>query len=231
MLEETELENAILDLCVDNFESPDEYRKFIVSLSKRLNTKLQEGAVEVLDEEKLKEYLKVLMETSYKGLQDVPSTPLELKVKERSKAAKRIIQEVLEEYKVSRDKIKDALLKKAVGYVLKSTCLLELRIALKLWVDSSKAVACIKEMQRDLDELYLALKLNEETEDEIQYLREQNRILTEALKQYDQETFTAYKAHRLNKQGLSRSAIASELCVSEKKVRTYLSNFEFDSLE
>ena len=229
-MEETDLENAILELCVDNFESPEEYRKFIVSLSKRLNTKLQEGAVEVLDEEKLKEYLKVLMETSYKGLQDVPSTPLELKVKERSKAAKKIIQEVLEEYKVSRDKIKDSLLKKAVGYILKSTCLLELRIALKLWVDSSKAVASIKEMQRELDELYLALKINEETEDEMNYLREQNEVLINALKQYDEDTFTAYNAHKLNKQGMSRSAIASELGISEKKVRTYLSNFEFDSL-
>ena len=130
-----ELEKAIINLSVEDFDNKEEYRKYVVKNRRQLSSKMKEGVEIVLDENILIDYIRILMQEGYVALNKLPPVPEALKVKERSKAYKAVFQNVLSEYKYPES---PRLIKITTDAIRKSACISGLRYALKQWKEVQK---------------------------------------------------------------------------------------------
>ena len=130
-----ELEKAIINLSVEDFDNKEEYRKYVVKNRRQLSSKMKEGVEIVLDENIFIDYIRILMQEGYVALNKLPPVPEALKVKERSKAYKAVFQNVLSEYKYPES---PRLIKITTDAIRKSACISGLRYALKQWKEVQK---------------------------------------------------------------------------------------------
>lgn len=217
-------EQAILNLAPEMFESNEQYRKYILGLSKKLGAKLKEGADEVLNEELLKEYTKVLMDSCYLELGKFPPVPTELKVKERVKSGKHIIKQVLETYKYPET---PALIKNIRKSILRSSSISELRSNLRLWQSAQEILKEKDRLEDEVNVLDQQICFDTRTEELLEYYKKQNEELIEALTANDEEYILAKQVHGLHKEGKGRPTIAKELNIPDRKVRTLLEKYKF----
>lgn len=224
MNRQKEIELLLQDLTADQFESLEEYRKVIVSLSKQIGAKLREGADEILDRDEAKDYVAKLLQAGYRECTKLPTVPAGLKLKVRNASIKDIIKEQLAAFGItSRAQGSTALEKEAYGYLLKSKSISDLRSALNLWYEV-KALQVEEYVDEGLDSLCNNLFAEL---DELQHYKQVNRDLITALTYDDEQTLLAMKVHRLNAEGKGRRIIAEDLEIPERKVRELLRNYEF----
>lgn len=212
----------------DDFESVHQYRGFITSLNKKLSSKLMEGSQEI-DSNALEEYLRELVKDCFFGLGKASPIPDFIKTKRSSKSLKGAIQEVLSSEGISIELSNDALLRNCLRNILKSSTIAELRASLKLWVSANNKDTKHKDSLLEIDNLENIFSTEKVKDFEIEELKERINELTQALKSYDESTYTAYRVHQLKKAGHGRPYISKELCISDYDVKRYLKDWEFSN--
>ncbi len=218
------LQKAIQDLSIDDFRTKEEYRKYVVKSNRQLSSKLSEGAEDMINKDDLVAYIKVLMQEGYLEQNKLPSVPENLKAKERSKAHKSIFQEELLNYEYPDN---PRLNKMLVNSIKTSSCISELRSALKFWQEVQLLYAEMDKLEDTVRILDKQIKFDTEQDDLLEFYKQQNKELIEALTEQDEEYLLAKKVHGLRKQGKGRYVIAKELGVTDRQVRTLIENYEF----
>lgn len=221
-----EIEALLTELEPSQFNSLEEYRKVIVSLTKQLGAKLGEGAEEVFDLVEARAYIRKLLQQGYVECTKLPAVPDNLKIKVRNGAVRNIIKEELRAIKVlSRTQEKEPLKREALSYILKARTIAELRSALNLWI---QVQLVFKKETREPDAYIMNIcKEIEDEMTELEYYKQVSNELIAAMTYDDEQTLLAMQVHKLKAQGLGRGAIAKELGISEKRVRTLLEKYEF----
>ena len=217
---------ALAALEPSNFETLKEYRSAIVKVLKQGGAKLGEGAEEVFDLDEARLYIKKLLQQGYIECTKLPAVPDKLKIKVRNAAVRNIIKEELRAIKVlSRTQEEEPLKREALSYILKARTIAELRSALNLWIQV-QAVFKKDSKQPDAYVMNICKEIEDEMT-ELEYYKQVSNELIAAMTYDDEKTLLAMKVHKLKAQDLGRGAIAKELGISEKKVRTLLGNYEF----
>ena len=205
-------------------------RSSLVQINKKILAALGKTAEKVVDVLEYEQYIFLLVESCItKGLDIMPNTPPSLQGKERLKKHKEIIEAVLFEVGITSTKeTSDPLMKCVISYLTKADDIASLRAALRLWraaqLTYAKMEAVKEENQLICDNMeqvcseLLALQKKRETEDWVIHYVEKD----------DENLALAIKAHKLFKQGMGRRVIAKELNVPERKVRTLLTDYEFE---
>lgn len=220
-----EIKESILGLSVEDFESKEEYRKYIISLYNGTISKLKEGVEEVLNEELLEQYVKSLMDQCYLALNKLPPVPEELKVKERSKSGKKVIKQVIDSY--SYPDIPE-LIKNICKGIVRSSSISELRSNIRLWQSAQVLLQERDRLKNEVRMLDEQITFDTKNEELLKFYIQQNKELTEALTKEDEEYLLAKRAHKLHSDGKGRPTIAKELNITERKVRTILDKYEFN---
>lgn len=219
-----QIESLLNCISKEDFESTEEYRKWVVERQKQLGVKLREGADEILDRDEAKDYVARLLEAGYRECSKLPTVPVGLKLKVRNASIKDIIKEQLEVFGIySRTQGSTQLEKESYGYLLKAKSISDLRSALNLWYEVKQL-----QIEEKIDEGLVNLCDNLFDElDELQHYKQVNQELIAALTYDDKQTLLAMTVHRLNAEGKGRRLIAKELDLSERKVQELLRNYEF----
>lgn len=219
-----ELEEAIANLSIDDFDNKEEYRKYVVKNRRQLGAKMKEGVEIVLDENILIDYINLLMQEGYLALNKLPPVPEALKVKERSKSYRTLFYKVLSEYKYPES---PRLIKISTDAIRKSACIADLRYALKQWKEVQELYAERDRLEDEVRMLDQQITFDTERDDLLEFYKQQNRELMEALTKDDEEYLLAKNVHELSKQGKGRGSISAELGITEKKVRVLLDKYKF----
>lgn len=220
-----QLEGLIQGLSTEDFDNLEDYRKSVIKLTRQLSSKLKEGVEEVLDEDSLRKYIRLLMQECYLVLGKFPPVPIDLKVKERSKGYKHIFKKELEQYEYLDT---TRLIKISTDGIQSSQSISDLRSALRLWQEVKNITNKVSELESYVEVLDLQINFDTKNEELLEFYVQQNKELTEALTKEDEEYVLARKVHRLSKEGKGRIFISKELNITEKKVRVILEKYQFE---
>lgn len=221
----TDIIQEIEKLDPSEFNTLEEYRKFIIKVKSILSTKLKQGAEIDVNIDDVKTYVASLISVAVYTKDRLPSIPLEFKHKDRSPAFKDIIYEVATN--VIKDTPDDKLTVTAIDYIVKSKTIAELRKALRLYRDVKSVVSELEEADSfSSAELEQFVK---SSNNDLEFYRQQNQELISAMTYDDRNVYNALLVHKLYNKGKGRPSIAKELNLTERQVRTYLEKYKFDN--
>lgn len=221
----TDIIKEIESINPSEFNNLEEYRRFIIKLRNTLGNKLKEGSDTIIDLDSVKEYIARLVDIGINTYDKLPSIPLEFKHKDRSKSLKNTILEVTSELdNCNTDKLSIT----AWSYILKSETIAELRKAIKLYREVKDLVLEIYDEDSAANTMLDILLDSYNSEDNLAFYKQQNNELIEAMTKDDWKVYQAMQVHKLNKAGKGRRAIAKELNLTERQVRIYLVDYEFN---